>query len=73
MSFRLLIPFVLPALAVAQTGPTASISIDTELAALNAANRSAQSADDNAWMLVSSALVLMSGWAGWGLTREARI
>lgn len=47
MNFRLLIPFV-PALAVAQTGPTASISIDAKLAALNGASKSAQSADDNA-------------------------
>ena len=51
MSFRLLIPFV-PALAVAQTGPTASISIDAN-SRRNGAIKSAQSADDYAWMLVS--------------------
>jgi Amt family ammonium transporter len=34
-------------------------NIDTRLAAMEAATRSAQSAGDNAWMLVSSALVLM--------------
>jgi Amt family ammonium transporter len=34
-------------------------NIDTRLAAMEAATKSAQSAGDNAWMLVSSALVLM--------------
>jgi hypothetical protein len=35
------IPFVLPALGIAQTGPTASIPIDAKLAALDAATKSA--------------------------------
>jgi Amt family ammonium transporter len=66
MNSRLLIPFLVPALAVAQTG-AASIPIDAKLAALDAATKSAQSAGDNAWMLVSSALVLMMTGPGLAL------
>jgi Amt family ammonium transporter len=48
--------FVAAPIAVcAQAAP----DIETRLAAMEAATRSAQSAGDNAWMLVSSALVLM--------------
>src|SRR5215211_3049028 len=51
-----LLPFaLLPAAAFAQ----APVTIETKLAALEAATKSAQSAGDNAWMLTSSALVLM--------------
>jgi len=67
MNSRLLIPFVLTALAVAQTGPTTSVPVDAKLAALDAAAKSAQSAGDNAWMLVSSALVLMMTGPGLAL------
>ena len=67
MNFRLLIPFVLPALAAAQTGTTASVPMEAKLAALDAATKSAQSAGDNAWMLVSSALVLMMTGPGLAL------
>ncbi len=44
-----------PALVPAQTPP----DMGTRVAALEAATKGAQSAGDNAWMLVSSALVLM--------------
>ena len=43
----------------AQAARDAALDINTRLAALEAATKSAQSAGDNAWMLVSSALVLM--------------
>ena len=42
-------------------------SLDAKLAALDAATKSAQSAGDNAWMLVSSALVLMMTGPGLAL------
>jgi Amt family ammonium transporter len=44
-----------PAALLAQAAP----DLNTKVAALDAATKSAQSAGDNAWMLVSSALVLM--------------
>jgi hypothetical protein len=50
---RLLAALLLPASAFAQS------TVETKLAALEAATKSAQSAGDNAWMLVSAALVLM--------------
>ncbi len=67
MNSRFLLPLLLPALAVAQTGAAAPASIDAKLAALDAATKSAQSAGDNAWMLVSSALVLMMTGPGLAL------
>jgi Amt family ammonium transporter len=53
MKPRLLAALLLPAAVFAQS------SVETKLAALEAATKSAQSAGDNAWMLVSAALVLM--------------
>ncbi|HKA02402.1 MAG TPA: ammonium transporter, partial [Candidatus Solibacter sp.] len=47
-----------PAALLAQTSP-APQDLATRMAAVEAAAKSAQSAGDNAWMLVSSALVLM--------------
>jgi Amt family ammonium transporter len=47
--------FAAPPAVWAQTAP----DINAKLAALEAATKSAQSAGDNAWMLVASALVLM--------------
>src|SRR4051812_40333122 len=44
-----------PSAVYAQAAP----DLNAKLAALEAATKSAQSAGDNAWMLVSSALVLM--------------
>lgn len=52
-----------PAVAWAQNTP----DIQTRLAAVEAAAKSAQSAGDNAWMLVSSALVLMMTGPGLAL------
>ena len=52
-----------PALALAQSAP----DLQARLNALEAATRSAQSAGDNAWMLVSSALVLMMTGPGLAL------
>ncbi len=49
----LLAGFLLPTAVFAQS------AVETKLAALEAATKSAQSAGDNAWMLVSAALVLM--------------
>jgi ammonium transporter, Amt family len=46
---------------------TAAASIDAKLAVLEAATRAAQSAGDNAWMLVSAALVLMMTGPGLAL------
>jgi len=54
-----------PALALAQ--PAAASSPDARIANLEAAVRSAQSAGDNAWMLVSAALVLMMTGPGLAL------
>ena len=56
-----------PALALAQSVPVSSAppSIDARLANLETAVKSAQSAGDNAWMLVSAALVLMMTGPAW--------
>jgi ammonium transporter, Amt family len=53
MKPRLLTALLLPAAVFGQS------AVETKLAALEAATKSAQSAGDNAWMLVSAALVLM--------------
>jgi Amt family ammonium transporter len=53
MNPRLLAALLLPAAVFAQS------AVETRVAALEAATKSAQSAGDNAWMLVSAALVLM--------------
>jgi Amt family ammonium transporter len=50
---------LMPGLALAQTAAPAAPSLETRLAAAETAVKSAQSAGDNAWMLVSAALVLM--------------
>ena len=44
--------------------------VDAKLAALDAAAKSAQSAGDNAWMLMSAALVLMMTGPGLALFSE---
>src|SRR4051812_50115500 len=70
MKPRLLAFLLLPAAAFAQSAaPSAQApgSIETRLAALEAATRSAQSAGDNAWMLMSSALVLLMTGPGLAL------
>src|SRR3954449_11103321 len=54
---------MLPAALLAQTPPT----LETRLAAVESAAKSAQSAGDNAWMLVSAALVLMMTGPGLAL------
>ena len=54
---------MLPASLFAQAGA----EMQTKLAALEAATKSAQSAGDNAWMLVSAALVLMMTGPGLAL------
>ena len=56
--------FLAPALALAQSIPTAT---ETRISNLEAAVKSAQSAGDNAWMLVSAALVLMMTGPGLAL------
>ena len=55
-----------PAL-LAQAPQAAPLTIDQKLAALETATKAAQSAGDNAWMLVSSALVLMMTGPGLAL------
>jgi Amt family ammonium transporter len=60
---KFLTPFVFCAAAMAQTPQ----SIDARLAALDSAVKSAQSAGDNAWMLMSAALVLMMTGPGLAL------
>src|SRR6201988_1188991 len=66
MKSRLLL-LLLPVCAIAQTATSVPIPIDTRLATLEAAAKSAQSAGDNAWMLTSSALVLMMTGPGLAL------
>src|ERR1700728_3824832 len=53
-----------PALALAQSAPS---TLDTRIAALETAVKSAQSAGDNAWMLTSAALVLLMTGPGLAL------
>jgi len=53
----------LPAMAVGQGSP----DLSAKVAALDAATKAAQSAGDNAWMLVSAALVLMMTGPGLAL------
>jgi len=64
---RLLLASLLPAAALAQAAAVTTSPIEAKLAALDAATKSAQSAGDNAWMLVSSALVLMMTGPGLAL------
>src|SRR2546429_1698649 len=63
----LLATLLLPAAALAQSAPPAPATIDAKIAALEAATKAAQSAGDNAWMLTSSALVLMMTGPGLAL------
>src|SRR5881409_1600034 len=58
---------IFPAAALAQPATTAPAAVESRLAALEAATRSAQSAGDNAWMLMSAALVLMMTGPGLAL------
>ena len=59
--------FLLAALGSAQTPAAPALTIDQKIAALEAATKAAQSAGDNAWMLTSSALVLMMTGPGLAL------
>jgi ammonium transporter, Amt family len=67
MKPRLLCFLLLPTAVFAQAVSPASVTIETKLAALEAATKSAQSAGDNAWMLMSAALVLMMTGPGLAL------
>ena len=64
MLYRFWVALLLPVLALAQAAPP---SPEARLANLEAAVKSAQSAGDNAWMLVSAALVLMMTGPGLAL------
>jgi ammonium transporter, Amt family len=64
MPYRLWVALLAPVLALAQAAPP---SPEARLANLEAAVKSAQSAGDNAWMLVSAALVLMMTGPGLAL------
>jgi ammonium transporter, Amt family len=64
MLYRSWVALLIPVLALAQAGPP---SPEARLANLEAAVKSAQSAGDNAWMLVSAALVLMMTGPGLAL------
>jgi Amt family ammonium transporter len=64
MPYRFWVALLAPALALAQSAPTAT---ETRISNLEAAVKSAQSAGDNAWMLVSAALVLMMTGPGLAL------
>src|SRR5229473_1080537 len=57
----------LPGLAMAQTPAPAPLTLEARLAAAESAVKAAQSAGDNAWMLVSAALVLMMTGPGLAL------
>jgi len=67
MKPSLLAFLLLPAALFAQTASQPPGTIETKLAALEAATKSAQSAGDNAWMLVCAALVLMMTGPGLAL------
>ena len=59
---------LLPSLVLAQqTAPPAQATTESQLAALQQAAQAAQTSGDNAWMLVSSALVLMMTGPGLAL------
>jgi Amt family ammonium transporter len=58
---------LLPGLALAQNPAPAAPTLESRLAAAESAVKSAQSAGDNAWMLVSAALVLMMTGPGLAL------
>src|SRR5437899_9389016 len=64
MLHRFWVALLLPVLALAQAAPA---SPEVRLANVEAAVKSAQSAGDNAWMLVSAALVLMMTGPGLAL------
>lgn len=64
MTFRVWLALLTPTLALAQA---ASVTAEARLNNLEAAVKSAQSAGDNAWMLVSAALVLMMTGPGLAL------
>src|ERR1700729_4470398 len=64
MPYRFWVALLAPALALAQSLPP---STETRISNLEAAVKSAQSAGDNAWMLVSAALVLMMTGPGLAL------
>src|SRR5450432_3760658 len=64
MPYRFWLALLAPALALAQSLPPAT---ETRMNALEAAVKNAQSAGDNAWMLVSAALVLMMTGPGLAL------
>ena len=64
MPYRFWVALLAPALAAAQALPPAT---ETRISNLEAAVKSAQSAGDNAWMLVSAALVLMMTGPGLAL------
>ena len=63
--FCLILPLLGPAAALAQTAPAATI--EQRLAKAEEAVKAAQSAGDNAWMLVCAALVLMMTGPGLAL------
>src|SRR5476649_518925 len=67
MNPRLLLLFFFGGALIAQTASQTPIPIETRLAAVEAAAKSAQSAGDNAWMLTSTALVLMMTGPGLAL------
>ena len=67
MKLRLPCLLLLPAAVFAQAASQAPATLETKLAALEAATKSAQSAGDNAWMLMSAALVLMMTGPGLAL------
>src|SRR6202046_750425 len=64
MPYRFWVALLAPALALAQSLPPAT---ETRIQNLEAAVKSAHSAGDNAWMLVSAALVLMMTGPGLAL------
>src|SRR5438477_2975147 len=67
MKPRLLCFLLLPTTVFAQAASPALVTSESKLAALEAATKSAQSAGDTAWMLVSAALVLMMTGPGLAL------
>src|SRR5579859_7538681 len=67
MKPRLFSVLLLPAAVFAQAASQAPPTIEAKLAALESATKSAQSAGDNAWMLMSAALVLMMTGPGLAL------
>jgi len=67
LSFKVLTVLSIPGYSITVLGQTANQSLENRLAKIESATSAAQSAGDNAWMLVAAALVLMMTGPGLAL------